>query len=336
MFTKFSGKPRGKSTDPALPHHDFHPRGKVELEIGVHILENTTIYEVHYTAPIPNITPQSSSASATHAWRSTAPYSYYQPYSQYTTVYSPPVAAQSQAQVTSDIDTSLNPQIFPENPTSSGVPPTLIDQVNAAAATNPILANLLVVAASKRASPEQIRTLTLLVQSIAHPEPPVPATAEQASIVSASRESFPVPPPIALIPRVTTPAPLAATFSALAPLAQLPPPQPVVPPRPFDLAFEFEHSPTDKWLFPRSPAYCRRIPGANFDFYNIEMVVRMPFGTDEDLDAKGERPKLHKVTIYFNTATPAIWEMLVNWCGGQDKMDEYRRTLDLIVCLCQC
>ncbi|KAJ8516137.1 hypothetical protein ONZ45_g6519 [Pleurotus djamor] len=49
----------------------------------------------------------------------------------------------------------------------SSITPALINQVNTAASTNPTLANLLQLAATGRATPDQLKTLGLLIQSLA-------------------------------------------------------------------------------------------------------------------------------------------------------------------------
>src|SRR5882757_7747807 len=167
-FPKFSSKARGNKTpDVVPPPHTIQTRGKCDLAIGPHIFTDTTIYEVHYLSqgPVP-----SSNTASNPVWQTNVSLAGPQPY--------------NQSSVTSQSSTPSAPSTTPDiaDPQNVATPlissladvtsitPVLINRVNTAASANPILSNLLQLAAAGHASPDQLKTLGLLIQSLANME----------------------------------------------------------------------------------------------------------------------------------------------------------------------
>ncbi len=94
------------------------------------------------------------------------------------------------------------------------ITPSLISQVNAAAAADPIFSNLLQLAAAKTATEDQLQTLGLLIQSL--------AAIDHAKKIAAAA-SLPV--------------------SSVLPVNYNQPPPVQTPSKPFDLVIEFRETP---------------------------------------------------------------------------------------------
>ncbi|KAF8665426.1 hypothetical protein AX16_000445 [Volvariella volvacea WC 439] len=313
-FPKFWSKGRGKLTSETAPSNSHCFRAKFELEIGPHIFPDTILYEVQYTPP------QSSSSSANQAhtsntWRST-PYVHYLPQNQLAAGTTPPIIAStptSQARSNNPAPSSysVKPNSSPvvsSLTTVTPITPALISKVNTAAATNPILANLLHLAAAGRASPDQLKTLGLLIQSLSD-TPPEPNLVER---------SLPVP---------SHSHPLAPYNAAHSPsIAAQQPQTPVPPVKDFDLILEFQNLPTERWLLPRGPVVCHKLPG---EFpTDIFLTVRVPLGTDETLAEKPDCPMPQAVVFCLKTVPLLVWDTLVRWIGGEEKMVANQKILD--------
>ncbi|KAK0455999.1 hypothetical protein EV421DRAFT_1895266 [Armillaria borealis] len=179
FFPKFSSRSRGgKSSDISPPAHTIQSRGRCDLEVGPHIFSGTTFSEVHYlSSQPPSQVPQSyqpyqSTSSANNSsWTS-----YGNTYST-NAPQAPPQPNESQS--SAPLLSSLSSVTI--------ITPALIHQVNSAASSNPTLANLLQLAAAGKASPDQLQTLGLLIQSLAHS----PAVMSQNAMPS---PSYPPPP----------------------------------------------------------------------------------------------------------------------------------------------
>ncbi|TFK77328.1 hypothetical protein BDN72DRAFT_830496 [Pluteus cervinus] len=306
MFPKFSSKGRSKPVDPPPPPHNLHTRGKFELEIGPHIFSETMMYEAHYTTTQPSQTAHQPAMASHYAWKGG---NYYTPYDHTPLAGSSSIVAstsgaqESGSSVTS-LDATKSSSPFISSLTAvTTITPALISQVNTAASSNPILSNLLTLAAAGNATPDQLKTLGLLIQSLANPEPPVPASLEASS--SAATRPLPTPTP------TPTPTPPAGP-----------------PVKDFDLILEFQQSQSDKWRIPRSPALYRRTPSTTFGCFDIEMTVRVPFGTDAELIAKQDGPTPTKAVLHFKNAPFSVWDSLMRWSGGEVAMNGNRHRLE--------
>ncbi|KAL4269276.1 hypothetical protein AB1N83_002271 [Pleurotus pulmonarius] len=301
-FPKFSSRSRGSKTqDVVPPPHTIQTRGRCDLEIGPIIFPDTLFYEVHYLSVLPQPQPQqlpvlslsagytttpSSSSSAT-----TQPYSsVYTPYSGY--------SATSPTSTPASTSASAAPQPAPllSSLTSTTVTPALIHQVNSAASTNPTLANLLQLAASGKASPNQLKTLGLLIQSLA----------------AANGTPY----------STTTPAPLNPT--------------PTPPVKEFDLVIEFPECPYDRFLFPREHVVCERMTDAAAplsSYQDILIAAPIPFANSTTTTAttsSAVTPASHISTMRIKSAPAMLWDTVSRWVGGEETLASNRQFLSQI------
>ncbi|THV07635.1 hypothetical protein K435DRAFT_959704 [Dendrothele bispora CBS 962.96] len=270
---KLSGKgARGKVTEnTSLPAHTIHARGKCDLEIGPHIFCDTAFYEAHYT-PVP-VQPSSSQWSAGTA-----------------------AAHTSTASGSSSSGTASSPLISSITPVTM-ITPTLINHVNNAAASNPTLANLLQVAAAGKASSDQLKTLGLLIQSL--------ATSPQVS-ASYGPSTYPY-----------------ATTSASA-----------VPPREFDLVIEFKETSHERWIFPRGTSSCEHVTDDSSTGVQAACDITLtchttlnksPSNGEPSAQSSGTEPQL--LILKFNKAPMVVWDTLLRWVGGEQKNRDNLETL---------
>ncbi len=124
-----------------------------------HIFSGTTFSEVHYlSSQPPSQAPQSYQPyQSTSSGNNSSWTSYGNTYST-NAPQAPPQPHESQS--SAPLLSSLSSVTI--------ITPALIHQVNSAASSNPTLANLLQLAAAGKASPDQLQTLGLLIQSLAH------------------------------------------------------------------------------------------------------------------------------------------------------------------------
>ncbi|KAF9460105.1 hypothetical protein BDZ94DRAFT_1266677 [Collybia nuda] len=319
-FPRFSTKTRaGKGAGLAPPPHTIQARGKCDLEIGPHIFPETVFYEVHYLP----------SSTSTHTYRSQPPNavgSSWQPATPFNGSYKPYVGNPVQipqgqmrdassadvSQSTSSLQSSSAPLISSLD-TVTAITPALINQVNAAASSNPTLANLLQLAAAGKASPDQLKTLGLLIQSLATPE--------NTHVLS---------------PALSNPPPQAVTSTS----ASTNLPSAV---REFDLVIEFTESPSERWVFPRGLVSCERILDAPSVDATCHTIIKacFPFDSPSDLaDTSREAASItnvqaletssHVVNFHIRKAPLAVWDTISRWVGGEWKTQANQDLLEAI------
>ena len=200
------------------------------------------------------------------------------------------------------------------------VSPGLISQVNAAATSNPTLANLLQLAAAGRATPDQLKILGLLIQSLTSPPVTgIPATTSQLSTPGTDSSSTPLPT-----------APTATQQYQY---------QPAV--KDFDIVIEFRDAPSDRWIFPRGPATCEFVsalsdPGSIGDL-TVSTIVPFPSMAPpqdppaSEISVPTELPPKQVVEFHFKMASSYIWDSFSRWVGSKEKMEENRKMLMEIV-----
>ena len=303
-FPKFSSKARpSKSVEapPPPPPHTIQTRGRCDVEIGPHIFSDTIFYEVHYLSTQSSVSSSSNTRPYQSSWQSVTPYgtSYIQ---------GTPVAPALPTPSIPSIDSSA----------LASVSPALINQVNSAASSNPILANLLQAAAGGHATDEQLKTLGLLIQSLA----------SRDSVSNASGQATQQQPSTNL------PASLFVT-------------QPPV--KPFDVVVEFCEMPNERWLFPRGPTVCERI----FDnvttnsAYDVVITTCIPFAkapeaTTASTSATAEQPATESqpkpektpqaVKMTLKKAPFTVWDTLHRWVGSEQEMSKHKEYLQNLVC----
>lgn len=302
-FPRFSTKSRGKAACQAPPPHTIQTRGKCDLEIGPHIFYDTLFYEVHYLPPQTHVTspPGFTYQPPGGSWQSKTPYGAYAP---------PPHTPASAGMPSFELEKTSTPLISSLTAVTT-ITPALINQVNAAASSNPILANLLQLAAGGKATADQLKTLGLLIQSLATPENTqlVPPSALAAA---------PIQPPLPAISQAPLP--------------------PALPIKEFDLVIEFREAPSERWIFPRGPVTCERVldPLAS---YNILITAALPFPKVNELSPvvdqaspvvpEDESPQV--VTFCLRRTPSTIWDTVSRWAGNEQKMQENKKILDALV-----
>ncbi|KAJ7361526.1 hypothetical protein DFH08DRAFT_377014 [Mycena albidolilacea] len=282
-FPRFSGRVRGKPDHLVPAPHTMRGIGRCQIEIGPHSFADTSFYEVQYLPPAPATT----SSLIQSPWQPQ-----YTPYGQQNAqATSAPVAQHT----TSPLLSSLS--------SMSSISPSLINQVNSAAASNPTLANLLQLAAAGKGSPEQLKTLGLLIQSLATPESSE-ALSSAANLAQSSAQPF-------------TP-PATATTSV----------------KEFDLVFQYYETSYERWILPRGPVICEKVadtrtPGLTYDIV-LTMALQPPPKAAQSSVAvvDTESPSSQVVTIRLKRPPPAIWETIWKWVGGEEKLNENRKILD--------
>ncbi|KZT02473.1 uncharacterized protein LAESUDRAFT_661897, partial [Laetiporus sulphureus 93-53] len=271
LLPKFSAKARGgKPPDVVPPPHTIKAHGRYDMKIGPHVFSNTAFYEVHYL-------PQEPGVPASYG-QSGAPMS-----------------------------TAMTQSAYSQSPSSSNssamnaiVTPDMVSEVNAAALSNPTLNNLLQLAASGRATAEQLRTLGLLVQSLGQRQQHE-YMKDDTSTLPRSHHS----------------------------------PRPI---RPFDIVVEFQEKPSDRWIISRGPAVCKRELRSDRRSSDILLNVTAPFPgsllyqlhharmTGQDNAPLADIP-FQIVTMRLSRATHALWDAFSTWAGGEQGMKKSRSEL---------
>ncbi|KAG2156658.1 uncharacterized protein EDB93DRAFT_925795 [Suillus bovinus] len=288
-FPKFSSRSRGgKPADAIPPPHTMYNRGRCTLEIGPHIFTETTIFEVHYhpvlvhTAHAATYTQQPGTTSF----------------------------------VSAPQGSSSTPLLSPL-PNSPSIPPTLINQVNAAALSNPTLAHLLHLAASGNASMDQLKNLGVTIQQL--------ASSSGVDLGASSMQS-------AQAQNTAT----AVANGAASPI------QPVYQTKDFDIVIEFRECPTDRWIFPRGLAVGNftPLPGSMGSCGEITLSTRVPFEQrtkvvlesqpDGQVQPKAPEPQ-EVVTFIFTGAGAPVWDSILRWIGSEEKLEENRKILESII-----
>ncbi|KAG1783491.1 hypothetical protein EV702DRAFT_1053863 [Suillus placidus] len=287
-FPKFSSRSRGgKLADAIPPPHTMYNRGRCTLEIGPHIFTEITIFEVHYHPILAHTTP--------------GPSTYMQQPGATSSAYAPQGSS----------TTSLS-----SLPNSPSIPPTLINQVNAAALSNPTLANLLQLAASGNASMDQLKNLGVTIQQL--------ASSSGVNLDASSMQS----------------AQAQNTATAVANGAALPI-QSVYQTKDFDIVIEFRECPTDRWIFPRGPAAGNftPVPGSMGSYGDITLSTRVPFEqrtcvvleSQPDGQVRSKTPEPQEVvTFIFTGAGAPVWDSISRWIGSEEKLEENRKILESI------
>ncbi|KAJ6621152.1 hypothetical protein B0H10DRAFT_1790444, partial [Mycena sp. CBHHK59/15] len=275
VFPRFSGRVRGKS-DTVPPPHTIQSRGRCQIEIGPHIFSDTTFFEVQYMTPTTAPTPPFLNHRGNRL--RTAPIHQNAPAIQHST---------------SPLLSSLT--------SVTTITPALINQVNSAAASNPTLANLLQLAAAGKASPEQLKTLGLLIQSLAVPESSEALTSA-ANLMKSTPQAYPS----------------AFTDTSV---------------KDFDLVFQFQETSYERWILPRGPVICEKVADTRTTEFAYDIVLTLALqlpglsqGPPEV--ANTDKSASQVVSIRLKRPPPAIWETIWRWVGGEEKLNENRIILD--------
>lgn len=287
-FAKFSAKARGgKPPEVVPPPHSIKSHGRFDVRIGPHIFPETTFYEVYYLPDVAAGRETSSIQALTfHAYQTPGP-------KQTNVLPSTAEVAVSALSSSPDVRTDFS---------DSTVTQDLVSQVNAAAATNPVLKDLLQLAASDNASQEQKKTLADLIRSMG-------AASKQAQA----------------IPSQSPPAGMSV-------------PGPVVNPRPsaplrqvhdFDIVIEFQEKPSDRWIVPRGSAVCERLN--THPLSDILLSFSLGASGHSQADCPETPITLHVVSMRVSKVSLRLWELLFTWVGGEEGIAKGRDALKNIV-----
>ena len=328
--------------------------GKFDFQVGPHTFPDTSVYEAHYlnSTPVPQLPRSGPSQPPASTWQ-TAPNfraPTYTPYFPYAASATPSATPYPSAQRAS---TPLVSAVASDTP----ITPALINRVNDAAATDPILANFLQLAASGRATSDQLKTLALLIQSLASAQSSSMTRTALSGISGSEPHSIfnlltgQTPPSTSSTSTPATP-PSPATYSY--PNSDQPAPAQTSaqtssqPSKEYDLVLEFPERPYDRWLVPRVPVVCDRVPSTG----NIEAIlflVALPFPkqkptqTQTEAETQGEPesaesatpassdPPQEVVQFRITKVHQAFWGNLLNWVGGSTKVESNRHILEKIV-----
>jgi hypothetical protein len=327
------------------PPHTIRSLGKFDFQVGPHIFPDTSVYEAHYlnSTPVPQLPRSGPNQPPASAWQ-TAPFRApaYTPYFPYATSATPSATPYPSVQRAS---TPLVSAVASETP----ITPALINRVNDAAATDPILANFLQLAASGRATSDQLKTLALLIQSLASAQSSsIPASAlssvsgsEPHSLLSLLSGQTPSSTPNSSGP-ATPPSSVTHPYPSSDPPtpAQTSTPAGLQTPKEYDLVLEFPERPYDRWLVPRVPVVCERIPSTG----NVEAILllfALPFPkkaqgepeSAESATSTSTDPVQEVVQFRITKVHQTFWDNLLKWAGGSTKVESNRRILEKIVSL---
>ncbi|KAI9570229.1 hypothetical protein HD554DRAFT_394551 [Boletus coccyginus] len=299
MFPKFSSRGRGgKQPDVVPPPHTIYNRGRCTLQIGPHLFVDTTVFEVHYR-PLPVAVSQPT----TFVYQSAPGNSLSQAVHQPQTLSSSSSASAGESNALLSSLSSTLP-----------VTPGLVSQVNAAATSNPTLANLLQLAASGRATPDQLKTLGLLIQSLTSSQVTDILTTISQGAPGTDSSSTPLP----TAPAATQQYQYQQTV------------------KDFDIVIEFRDAPSDRWIFPRGPATCESVStlgdSGSIGDLAVSTIVPFPSMTLQDppaseTNAPTELPSKQVVEFHFKMASSYIWDTFSRWVGPKERMEENRKIL---------
>ena len=250
---------------------------------------------MHYLPP-QGYQPSSFSTQPQAAWQTTT---------SYTSTFNPVTAAstfqasQSNSATTEKPTEDSSTSTLNSLPASISLTPNLIQQVNSAASSNPILANLLQLAAAGNASQDQLKTLGLLIQSF-------------ASLSSSATQFQP-----------------SSHYQAMHTLP---------PVKEFDLVFELSETPNDRWYIPRVPVYAERKPSPDVPSeLDVSLLTCVPFKSNaapQNADQTAEEPSLqYQVTLILKNAPYTVWETVWRWIGGEAKNKANKVEIEGQVCM---
>ena len=221
---------------------------------------------------------------------------------------------------TSVLETSSAPLISSLDAVTT-ITPILINQVNSAASSNPILANLLQLAAAGLATPEQLKTLGLLIQSLASPESV--QLAQQSSLPTSQNQ------------RNTTSTTVSSSGSQTTHGSPI---------KEFDFVFEFREMPSERWVFPRGPVVYEKVIDSENGTSDALVKAVLPFDTpssngipiapNQVPSATSSSPNernFHVATFRLRKAPMAVLDTIARWTGGEAKMQQSQEFLNALV-----
>ena len=308
-FPKFSSKAKGKAAD-APPPHTIQARGKCDVVVGPHTFPETVFYEVNYLSHGQQTNASFNQPTYSNPyWQSST--SYGTSYSQSTTAASSSQPAKVTSTPVTNSEQPVSTPLISSLSDSIQVTPGLISQVNSAASANPILSNLLQLAAAGKATEDQLKTLGLLIQSFANLE----------SLKNSS---------------ASTPNQFSAYNPPTAPTNYYSRPYLHPPAKDFDLVLEFRETPNEKWIFPRVPVYGeRKFSSTQAGVHQeVSLLTCIPFNVSKESSSNGVQPASegqYHATLVLKDAPNSIWDTIYRWIGGDEKNKASKIQIESVV-----
>lgn len=225
--------------------------------------------------------------------------------------------------------------------------------------SNPTLANLLGLAASGSATPEQLQTLGVTIQSLAETASKSNAGSQPLSGPSSSApphktqstaSSNTVPPP-AFVPSVSKPSPSTTPHPILSLRPPQTPPSTLVsgPPlaqqqmmqtihREPDVVIEFYENSYDRWTLPKNLVLYERVKrwDGNNSLADIIFSTIFPFeGSKPNVTPTSSteptpipNDAIHPITLRFFNVPPAIWSLFSQAAGDEVRTKRIKLAID--------
>lgn len=298
-FPKFSSKARGAKAPEPPPPHTLMSKGKCNFVVGPHQFLDTLFYQVHYMQP----------SSATGALQTPSISTAATPYSSYYANQATPVTPATPSATTAPASGSPDGQDLSQLKLGLGggmeytISADLVARIHHEASVNPIFATKFRLALDPNATQEQIRNFAFALPHL----------------------------PGVLVSGV----PSSLTLSTE---------QPRLPPvREWDLVIEFNETPSDRWLIPRGTlASCTRLVNkGSSTLPDVSLTLRLPLSDTRPKPPSGEEAGTsnkssdpipsHSVKFTLRQASNAIYDLILNWIGGDDRNRENSAALAKIV-----
>ncbi|KAG8904437.1 hypothetical protein FRB99_001772 [Tulasnella sp. 403] len=346
-FAKFKATSVASGSDPQRSAHTISTLGTCDLEVGPHVFPETKFFEVTY----PQVANRTPSYPGTYG-QYTPQYSYpshQTPYTypSYTTTYYPsysnqtaPIVATSASgpplvPTVASPSTAVSPPAQPTTSTEAAQTPdtttsiqaanaTLINQIDAAAAKDPYLGRLILLAAEGKATPAELDQLAGHVQKLRGGS----STVSSSVIPSAATPSVPSNPALTQPPSSVTS--LSQSYGTTSTLPQYPPtsyPSSTPPlnretPPQTDIILQFSENQDDQFTLPLNYSIVERVitsqddldPSTGRKLRSCDVIVStvMP-PASVDLRAtnywlgKSAKVECHPVTIRLVGASSSLW-----------------------------
>lgn len=301
-FPKFTSKARGAKAPEPPPPHTIMSRGKCDLIIGPHQFRDTIFYQVHYMQPASaSPTIQTPSAPAPTTSYSSYPVSAAQPSSAPSTTSTTTTSIPGSSDDTSISQLKLALGGGMEYTVSSD----LVARIHHEASVNPIFATKFRLAVDPNATQEQIRNFAFALPHL----PGVRVTGVPTSLTLSTEQHVRLPPV-----------------------------------REWDLVIEFNEAPNERWLMPRGTlASCSRLVSkGSTSLSDASLTLRLPLpqtqskatasdetNTSEKTPSDSTPP--HPVKLTLRQVPNAVYDLILEWIGGDDKNRENAAALAKIV-----
>ncbi|KAF9454084.1 hypothetical protein P691DRAFT_798360 [Macrolepiota fuliginosa MF-IS2] len=283
-FPKFTSKARGAKAPEPPPPHTIMSKGKCELIVGAHHFRDTIFYEVHYMQP-------ASAVPALQAPSTSTPTTSYSSYFTITVpVTTPQVPGSSEDQDLSQLKLALGGGM------EYTISADLVARIHHEASVNPIFATKFRLAVEPNATQEQIRNFAFALPHL----PGVRVTGAPTSLTLSTEQQVRLPPV-----------------------------------REWDLVIEFNEAPNERWLIPRGTlASCSRLVSKDgSDKSDVSFTLKLPLPETQpkptNADEAGASEKASSdlvpprpVKFELHQAPNTVYDLIINWIGGNDKNAE--------------